>query len=534
MGQLDEYIERLNALSPAARAVAIKEAYEATRDRIWVPNPGPQTEAFFSEADELLYGGEPGGGKTDLLAGLSLTTHRRSLVLRRTSKEADKLLERYKELVGHSKGLNENTGVWRLGGRLIDIGGCQLEKDKQKRKGVAHDLKAFDELPDFTRTQYEFITTWNRSVDPGQRCRIVATANPPTNSEGIWVVERWAAWLDPRHPKPAKSGELRWYLRTDENHEEEVDGPGPYEVEGQRKPVYARSRTFIRSRLEDNPDLDATNYSSTLASKGGEMSALTSGNFEAALQDKPFQAIPTDWVRAAQDRWTDKTPEGVPMCAIGVDMSGGSHDPMIIAPRHDGWFAPIIRIEAKSIPKDRPGKYCAGLVMSYRRDRAIVVVDLGGGHGGGTYEQLKENDIEVIGHKGMDTSVRRTHDGQLGFFNKRTEVIWRMREALDPSQAGGSPIALPPSPTLLADLTAPTFKQVPGGKLQVESKKDVCDRLGRSTDEGDAVVQSWSAGPTYVTDGDAWRAQSAQRQRERMGSGRPKVIMGRDNAGRRR
>src|SRR3546814_3250182 len=56
-----------------------------------------------------------------------------------------------------------------------------------------------------------------------------------------------------------------------------------------------------------------------------------------------------------------------------------------------------------------------------------------------------------------------------------------------------SPIALPPDPMLVADLTAPTFTVPPRG-IKVESKEDVCKRLGRSTDRGDAVVMAWSAG----------------------------------------
>jgi hypothetical protein len=36
----------------------LEAAYEVTRDLRWVPNPGPQTDAYFSEADELLFGGE--------------------------------------------------------------------------------------------------------------------------------------------------------------------------------------------------------------------------------------------------------------------------------------------------------------------------------------------------------------------------------------------------------------------------------------------------------------------------------------------
>jgi hypothetical protein len=49
----------------------------------WLPNPGPQTAAYDSAADILLYGGAAGGGKTDLLIGLALTQHQRSVIFRR-------------------------------------------------------------------------------------------------------------------------------------------------------------------------------------------------------------------------------------------------------------------------------------------------------------------------------------------------------------------------------------------------------------------------------------------------------------------
>ena len=82
---------------------------------------------------------------------------------------------------------------------------------------------------------------------------------------------------------------------------------------------------------------------------------------------------------------------------------------------------------------------------------------------------------------------------QLGFTNKRSQAIWQFREALDPNQDGGSPIALPNDPALLADLTAPTFEVGPRG-IKVETKEDVVKRLGRSTDRGDAVVMAWYSG----------------------------------------
>lgn len=524
MGGLDEHLTALLGAPEAERIKAIEHAHKATASLRWVPNPGPQTDAYFCEADELLFGGQAGGGKSDLGIGLSLTAHQRSLVLRRTNAEAVKLFDRYEEIIGNRDGSNEQKG-WRIDERIIDIGGCQLEKDKQKRKGIPHDLKFFDELVDFSESQYTFIIGWNRSNDPAQRCRVVSTTNPPTRPEGMWVVRRWAAWLDPKHPNPAKEGELRWYT-TVNGLDTEVAGRGPHHVDGQD--VFATSRTFIRSKLSDNPNLTRTpDYASKLAAMPKEMrDAYREGKFDAGLKDAPFQAIPTDWIRSAMDRWTDKPMPGVPMCGMGVDCTGGGDDPMVISTRHDGWFAPLIVIPGHEIPPERVGKHSAGLVVSHRRDKAVVVVDMGGGYGGALYEALHENEIQAVSHKGAEGTSQRTKDGQFRFYNKRSQVIWRFREALDPDQVGGSPIALPPDPILMADLAAPAFwvcKVEGQAAIQIEPKVDVCDRINRSTDRGDAVVQAWSAGPTYITDGDDW----ARKLEHTRGMGRqPQVNMG--------
>jgi hypothetical protein len=59
----------------------------------WQPNPGPQTEAYYSLADCLLYGGEPGGGKSQLILGLAFNCHERSLVMRRQYSDLDRIIE---------------------------------------------------------------------------------------------------------------------------------------------------------------------------------------------------------------------------------------------------------------------------------------------------------------------------------------------------------------------------------------------------------------------------------------------------------
>ena len=93
-------------------------------DTPWRPLPGPQTMAYHSEADIVGYGGAAGGGKTDLLAGLALTKHKRCLVVRREKAQTEGLVQRMTELVGNTKGYNSMKGIWRLpSGALLELAG---------------------------------------------------------------------------------------------------------------------------------------------------------------------------------------------------------------------------------------------------------------------------------------------------------------------------------------------------------------------------------------------------------------------------
>lgn len=517
---LKQILEAVASLSPDEQDTLYKEAMEASKDMPWVPNPGPQTDAYFCEADEVFYGGQAGGGKTELMLGLSLTEHKRSLILRRTNKEAAGLVERMEEILGSRDGWSSQPGMWRRpGGCTIELGGCELERDKQKYKGFPHDLIGFDEVSDFSESQYTFIIGWNRAADPKQRCRVVAAGNPPTRPEGLWVVRRWAAWLDPTHHNPAQPGELRWYTTGPDGNELEVDGRGPHLVNGEE--VFARSRTFIPAALSDNPDLAATGYKASLDSLPEELrAAYRDGDFGTGLRDDPYQVIPTEWIRLAQARWTKQPPVGVPMCAIGVDVAQGGNDDTALAPRHDGWYAPIEIEPGKNTPS---GKEVAGLVVSRRRDNAQVIVDLGGGWGGDAYGHLKENGINTIGYMGVKPTLAKTVDGKLQFFNVRAQAYWQFREALDPSQPQGSIVALPPDAELVADLCAPTYEVVRPNIIKIESKEALVLRLGRSPNKGDAVVMSWFGGLKQMNIEGGWGGRKSQ----------PKVVMGRAQTRRR-
>lgn len=497
MTLLDELLGRIEGMPAGQRAELERAAAAGTAALQWVPNPGPQTGAYYSEADELLYGGEAGGGKTDLLIGVALNLHQNARILRRVKEDAGELGDRLVEVLGTSKGYASKPPGWR--GRngagkpcRIQFRGCEQEKDKHRFKGRARDFIGYDELADFTESQYIFINTWNRSTDPEQRCRVIGATNGPTRPEGQWILRRWGAWLDPTHPNPAKDGELRWFLTVD-GVEREVDGPGPHEVPG-RGMVKARSRSFIRSKLSDNPDLARTDYGANLEALPEELRRVyRDGDFTVGLRDADYQLIPAAWVDAAMARWKEDGGKAFAMTAIGLDVAPGGIDQTVLAPRHGGWFAPLV-VERT---KDKDGGLVAGLVVRHRRDACPVVVDMGGGWGGDALIVLEANGVHCHAFMGVDASTGVTRDGKLKFANKRAESYWRFREALDPGQTGGSAIALPPDQALKEELCAPRWRLERRGVL-LEEKNDIEKRLGRSPDRADAVTMCLSAGEAAV------------------------------------
>ena len=492
---VEQLLAAIGELSPEDYVELEREVLTATKPHVWVPNPGPQTRALESEADELFYGGSAGGGKSDLVIGLAVEHHQRSLILRRFNEDARDLAERMSGVLETREGFSFGNPIrYRDEHRLVDFGGCKEEQDKQRYKGRPHDFIAFDEIGDFLESQYRFIIGWNRSADPNQRSRVLVTGNPPTEPDGLWVIDYWGPWLDEKHPNPAEDGELRWYTTGEDGQDLEVDGPGPHRVGGEW--VYARSRTFIRARLDDNPDLTQTNaYRATMASLPPALrDAYRDGRFDRSVSSDPWQVIPTDWILAAQERWSDRPIPGVPMCAIGVDVAGGGADRNVLAIRYDGWYAPLIVVKGEETPL---GSDMAGRIITVRRDECDVTLDCGGGYGGSTYKTLADNGIKANAYKGAEGTGARAVEGNLRFSNRRTEVFWRFREALDPGQPWGSPIALPPDKELTAELAAPTYSSVRVSNQQgvaLETADHVKKRLGRSPDKAMAVVLAWWKG----------------------------------------
>lgn len=503
MSLLDEVTARVLAASPAEKARLAELVSAAHSGKKWIPSPGPQQQAYDSAADVLLYGGMAGGGKTGLLIGLSLCEHRRSLVMRRQYTELGALVEDLLDKYGSRKGFNgaPPAKLRTDDGRLIDFGAAKDIGDEESWKGQAHDFLGIDEASQFAERQVRFLMGWVRSIDPKQRCRVVLATNPPDNpADGQWLIEMFAPWLNPAFPDPATPGELRWVITDKAGRDRWVDGPGPVLEDG--KEVKPTSRTFIPAHLSDNPFLSGTDYAARLDALHEPLrSAIRDGNWMIAHADGADQLIPTNWILQAQMRWKPDVPKNVPMCSMGVDVAAGGSANTVIAARYDAWFAPLVVIPGSETPL---GSDVAAAILKHRRDNAEVVIDMGGGYGGGAFEHLIANGISVKGFKGAGQATGRTRDRLLGFVNLRAQIGWAFREALDPDQKGGSPIALPPGKELLAELAAQRFETTVRG-IKLVDKAEIAKTLGRSPDRADAVMMAWHTGPSHTTHATVWR-----------------------------
>lgn len=116
----------------------------------WIPQVGPQQMALESPADIVFYGGQAGGGKTDLLLGASLTTQQHSIIFRREAVQLIGIEERMSTILGTRTGYNSQTGVWRLPeGRVLELGSVKQPEDWMKYQAARTTSRPSTRSPTF-------------------------------------------------------------------------------------------------------------------------------------------------------------------------------------------------------------------------------------------------------------------------------------------------------------------------------------------------------------------------------------------------
>jgi hypothetical protein len=462
---------------------------KAITSPVWQPHPdnAPQCQAYelakSGDVMQMGYGGQAGGGKTDLGLGLAGTVFPDSLFLRREFPHLKKVIQRGNEIFP-VRYVSGEKKMWIFDNHIITLGNMHRRDDWEIYQGQANSLIVFDEGAQFLEAQVRSLFGWQRTVVPNQHTLLLLNFNPPTTPEGEWIIKFFAPWIDPEYPgERAQDGEIRWFAMLD-GVEEEV--PSGDIFEHNEEMIYPVSRTFIAASRHDNPYL-GEDYERALSNTPEPLrSMLMYGDFTLSAQDDRWQVIPTNWILAAMERGRNTPKPDVGLRAVGVDVAHGGNDCTAISKVYGVWFDELDIYPGHETPDGQTAAHF--VIQSIGAATAPIFVD-GVGYGASCADTL----ICMPGVQAYainnGSSVKTTDkSGIYKFTNLRAASFWALREALDPES--GENICLPDDRDLRVELAAMRYN-IASGKIKIESKEDIIKRLGRSPDRADAVALAW-------------------------------------------
>lgn len=211
--------------------------FEDKNDIIWQPQ---KRQALFLAcgADETLYGGAAGGGKSDALlieaTRQANIPHYAGVLFRKTYPELEDLIKRSYDLYKYldpRANFNISKSRWDFssGGRVY-FSAIQRDSDARKHQGRAYDFIGFDELTHFTWSTYSYLMSRNRPSGEGTRVYMKNATNPGGIGHS-WVKQRYITGYLPE--------KIYW------------NGVPVVEQDGSIS-YYYMSRAFIPAKLFDN------------------------------------------------------------------------------------------------------------------------------------------------------------------------------------------------------------------------------------------------------------------------------------------
>jgi hypothetical protein len=286
---------------------------------MWYPQPGHQLAAFEADwCEDLFYGGERGGGKSDFQLGwqedgaLRYGQAHRGILFRKTYAELEELQSRAMEIFPGEGAIYKtqpsadypfsNSWYWP-NGASTKMRFIEAEKDYGRYHGHSYTRIGFDEVTEYA-TQAPLIKMYSTLRSPfGVPCSVRSTGNPG-GAGHIWVKSRYIDRAPPMTP----------YLDVD-------DG---------------MTRMFVPSALADNVILvkqDPKYRSRIIAATNGNEALrkawlegdwnIVAGAFFDCWNSKlhvvkPF-SIPEEWGRIRSGDWGSARPFSFGWWAVATD-----------------------------------------------------------------------------------------------------------------------------------------------------------------------------------------------------------------------
>lgn len=266
--------------------------------KILKPQEGPQETFLSTSADIAIYGGAAGGGKTYALL-LEAARHTNNpkfgaVIFRRQSIQITQeggLWDSSHEVYRGIKGTVPKTSPryhWKFkSGARVGFAHIDGDKDLGKWQGSQIALIGFDELTHFTKKQFFYMMSRNRSAS-GVEPYIRATCNPDADS---WVADFISWWIDQDtgYPISDRSGVIRYMVHINDiiswfdTEDEGIAFAKQSGLDQYKAKKSVKSVTFIASTLQDNKILmenDPGYLANLLALTEVEKERLLNGNWK--------------------------------------------------------------------------------------------------------------------------------------------------------------------------------------------------------------------------------------------------------------
>lgn len=363
------------------------------------PQAGPQTMFMASSADIVIYGGAAGGGKTYALL-LEMLRHKDiknfgAVIFRKNFTQItaegglwDSSVKLYTQVPDAEQRKSPKLH-WKFKGGKLTFAHLDREEDLQAWQGTEIAYLGFDELTHFSRHQFLYMLSRNRSTC-GVKPYVRATCNPDSDS---WVADFVSWWInqDTGYPIRERSGVVR-YMCVINDVIYWGDTPEDLASNHGINPEECKSVTFIASKLEDNKILmksDPSYLSNLKAMTEVDMERLLYGNWKIKAQAGRYfkrTQIPIDG-------YYEKIPDDVIYWCRAWDLAATDED------------------------ENGDADYTAGVLIGIRKNNRYIVADV-------INKQVKAGDVEKL--------IRMTAISD----RKKYGFSYRVRIPQDPGGAG--------------------------------------------------------------------------------------------------
>lgn len=311
----------------------------------------------------------------------------------------------------------------------VDFGGLDRQENINKFNSAEYGFIAVDQAEETDIDDVSVLMGSRRLTIDGK----------PLKYKGLWTANPGNCWLKPRF----------------------LTNPGPHDY-------------FVQALPNDNPYLPE-NYTETLTKAFGHRPELLAAYLHGKWDelDGADQIIKQRWVEEAVNRHVVEHEQRE---LLACDVARFGDDETVI------YFMRNTEIIEAKMFGQKDTEYTANMlhILSVEHNRCPVAID-DCPIAAGVIDKLKAMGTRVIPVNSASKPQQET--SAVRFYNVRAEMWWNAARLFSQKQIRMTH----QDPVLIRQLTAPTYKYR-NGKILVEPKESIKERLGESTDRADAFL----------------------------------------------